>query len=866
MNTARGYHTATLLSSGKVLVAGGLASGHYTYLSRTELYDPACGTWTTNGSLIIGRANHTATLLNSGKLLFVGGDNPEVGPELSSVELYDPVTGCSSTQPPMSTAREFHTATLLPNGTVLVAGGDGQSGVTNSAELYDPLTETWTSAGHMSGGRVEHTATLLPDGRVLVAGGFAGSGVQLSSAELYDPKSGTWMPTGAMTIARSSHTATLLANGKVMVCGGYNNGSLNSAELYDPDVGTWAPATPLGTARRGHSATLLAGGDLLVAGGYSVGGYVSSVELYDHTAGTWTAVGALEPARGSHTATLLYNGEVLFTGGWNQSLPSASLSTTELYVSANGTWSTTGSLTNARTHHTATLLPYGKVLVAGGGSPTNSAELYNPDGFWTNTGLMLVSRSMHTATLLGDGRVLVAGGYDGAGVAMAELYIPSEGRWTNAGTMVHGRLGHTATLLPNGKVLVAGGREFFRGNFLSSAELFDPFTRTWALTGSLTTNRQYHSATLLTDGRVLVAGGQYGSSTNFGTLANAELFDPATGMWTSTESMSYRRSHHTATLLPNGKVLVAGGADDVSTSSNSSAGMTLISAELYDPLTGTWTNTGSMNIARESHQATLLPNGQVLVEGMLGYATNAEVYDPASATWAATGSIMSPRFAHTATLLPNGKVLIAGGSYAGGGAYLSAELYEINAGVADTWKPQVTTITSPLNFGGSAVINGSQFRGISEASSSTSQDSPTDYPLVQLRCIESGQTRFLLSMSWSTNSIVSTPVWNFPPGWALATVFVNGIQSTSAIVNIGGPAPTPPLLTGAKKLNNGSFQFAFTSSVGASFGVFATTNLSLPLTNWTALGAATEISPGQFQFTDPQATNNPWRFYNVRVP
>ena len=97
-------------------------------------------------------------------------------------------------------------------------------------------------------------------------------------------------------------------------------------------------------------------------------------------------------------------------------------------------------------------------------------------------------------------------------------------------------------------------------------------------------------------------------------------------------------------------------------------------------------------------------------------------------------------------------------------------------------------------------------------------------------------------------------------------MFVNGIQSTSSIVNISVPIPLPTTLTSANKSTNGSFQFSFTNSVGALFGVLATTNLSLPQTNWTPLGGVAENSPGQFQFTDPEATNTPQRFYRFRSP
>jgi hypothetical protein len=322
--------------------------------------------------------------------------------------------------------------------------------------------------------------------------------------------------------------------------------------------------------------------------------------------------------------------------------------------------------------------------------------------------------------------------------------------------------------------------------------------------------------------------------------------------------MNSSRESHTATLLPNGMVLVAGGY----------SGGWLSSAELYNPATGAWSLTGAMITAREGHAATLLPNGKVLVAGGSVNNTdiaNAELYDPVTGKWTATSSLNAVRGEPSATLLPGGKVLFAGG-YNVSTINNSAELYDPGLGYTNTSQPQITSATSPLNLGGSLIIAGAQFRGASEGSYGSAQDSSTDYPLVQLRGIESGQTTFLIATNWSTNSFASAPVWNFPPGWTLATVFVNGIQSTSSVVSLSVPMPVAMTLTGAQKPSNTTFQFSFTNSVGAQFNVLATTNLSLPLTNWPALGGVVEISPGQFQFIDTNAASYPRRFYKVSSP
>ena len=368
-------HTATLLPTNDVVVIGGSdCSGGPSCPNLTAdaqallTFDEAATFNTTSGSLNTIRALHTATLLTDGTILAAGGTNG-LNP-LSSAEIFNPLTQQYATVAgSMSNPRDLHTATLLTNGRVLIAGGSSTNSVStgsiNSVDIYYPDTQLFIPTTPMASARASHTATMMPDGKVIVVGGYGTGGVITGTAETFDPEHMTWTSLAA-TSPRTLHTATLLKDGRLMVAGGIDaTGVLNSVFAYNPGTGLWSPLMSMPSKLFGHTATLLLDGRVLVAGGNDGNGETNNSLIYDPLANSWTPNNfPLTVARYGHTSTLLPDGAVMISGGQRKAGPIPV--PVEIYKVGGSSWTAGNRFQVPRTNHTMTLGLDGKVYAIGG--------------------------------------------------------------------------------------------------------------------------------------------------------------------------------------------------------------------------------------------------------------------------------------------------------------------------------------------------------------------------------------------------------------------------------------------------------------------------------------------------------------------
>jgi hypothetical protein len=344
--------------------------------------------------------------------------------------------------------------------------------------------------------------------------------------------------TSAGSLGASLETATRLADGRVLLAGGVACSAdglcpdTAEARLFDPATGIISTVGPLAFARSELTATLLEDASVLIAGGTDE----AAVELFTPATGKFTAAASMSIGRHNAAAARLSGGRVLITGGWGGGRGNLkTLATAELYDTGTGAVSPVGSMKVARSGHTAPTLEDGRVLIVGGrGEYPNdgltSAELYDPGiGQFSETGSLAAARQDPTAVLLADGRVLIVGGQAGViAPTLVEIYDPASGTFSSGGTMPAALVGVSATALTDGRVLIAGGRaaatedDALNSNAIATAYLYDPATGSFSPTGSMTVARERHTATLLADGRVLVAGGW----DEFGQVGSAEIYQP----------------------------------------------------------------------------------------------------------------------------------------------------------------------------------------------------------------------------------------------------------------------------------------------------------------------------------------------------
>lgn len=344
---------------------------------------PPNGLLATTAAMSAARAAHTATALSDGRVLVAGGF-PEKG-SARGAEVYEADAGRFSPLPPMITTRHSHTATVLSDGKVLIAGGYGEETATlASVEVFDPASHSFASTGSLLAARSNHVAVPLENGKVLVAGGLGPGWTFLSSAELYDPARGRFSATGSMTVARESHVAVRLLDGRVLVVGGHRGRRADmtlhaSAEIYDPASGVFNRAGDMRVRRHKHDAVLLPDGRVLITGGSDERddrGVYDTSELFDPRTGAFTAGPPMKHGRYKHAGSslLLPSGLVLIAGGAPQA---------ETYDPRSRSFSlVAGEARMAGQFSAVAQLKTGGALITGGygngGGPRASAWLYRP--------------------------------------------------------------------------------------------------------------------------------------------------------------------------------------------------------------------------------------------------------------------------------------------------------------------------------------------------------------------------------------------------------------------------------------------------------------------------------------------------------
>jgi hypothetical protein len=525
-------------------------------------------------------------------------------------------------------------------------------------------------------------------------------------AELFDPATGQWSSVRTPPYSFKHHHALLLPDGSVLVAGQDIGETAASLMRYLPDANLWEPLSP---PRPGGwlAVQALPDGRILMA-------QSGEAWLFDVRTRTFLSAGRL-PRISDHTLAVLPNGRTLWLSSGRAAVWDVGGHFWETRSYAPGLWG----------HNSLRLAGGGVLVVTSEYLPSAEQDTVLTQVFDALTEEWVQRTPLGTARFGGpvrvalrDGRALLAGGLNrsgvGASLASAELYTPPRQcpvtcgpRWQPLAPMFVPRVMSTATRLNDGSVLVAGGIDRTPQSwgdperYLSSTERFVPFSRTWELGGSLRTPRGYHVATRLQDGRVLVTGGQTrGADGKPELLASAELYDPVNRVWTRTASMAHARSGHTALLLPDGRVLVAGGMEYLDEP---------VPAELYEPWTETWTSLPSTpNLA--GARLVALPGGAVLALGSLPrmndegdrFPSETHFYDVATKTWRPGPLMKANRWNPLALALRSGRVL----AIAAGGYYLQARTPELFEPDTQRWVSTGPPVEFRMGAAGAVLSDG----------------------------------------------------------------------------------------------------------------------------------------------------------------
>lgn len=516
--------------------------------------------------------------------------------------------------------------------------------------------------------RSEHSGVIMLDGKMLVTGDR-----QMANriTEVFDPKEDTWSKIADSKIDLSEVFAILLKkgarSGQTLVIGTTGYYSSLTLQFYDPIADAWSTGTATGE-RHGFQVAELSEDRILIIGGVTGLQRNLTAIIFDATNDTWIDAGQMQIGRRDFQATVLKDGRVLVTGGSNSDeFPEAHA---EIYDPVTNTWSGAGDMHEARYKHTATLLLDGRVLVAGGSTKEDYAtksEIYDPvTNAWSIAPRMNFRRFDAKAVLLKNGTVLVAGG-DGETfleknriVESTEVYDPLTNQWTTKGSMSNERVRYLLLLLNDGRVMAYGGHHSSKYNtgmrFLerqSSFDIYNPIIGNWTNPQVSKIARAAHSANVLPDGRVLLAGGR--TFLNRG-ISDVEFYNPIENKIEVAPSMIDSRYEHHALNLPSGKIMVFGGYTKEFNGTTHT--------EFFNPNTKSWSVAPSTNETRTDSSAVQLRDGRLMVIG--GFEArkakfSAEIYDESTNLWTLTAPMHGARTKAAVVVLSDGRVMVAGG-------------------------------------------------------------------------------------------------------------------------------------------------------------------------------------------------------------